>query len=109
MHELGLAQNIVEMVAEHAEGRRISRIILDIGVFAGVSIDAMRFCFDLATEGTALEGARLEINEIEGRARCQDCGRSFVQESVYMPCPCGAHAFLRVSGEEFRVKSYELA
>lgn len=109
MHELSLTEAIVSTVADHANGRKVSRVMLEIGKFSGVSIDALRFCFDLAIEGTALEGACLDVCEIEGRARCRDCGREFVQEVLYEACVCGTRDFLRLSGEELNVKSYELA
>jgi len=109
MHELGLTQNIVEIVAEHANGRRVKRVTVEIGRFAGVTIDSVRFCFDLAAQGTVLEGALLEINDIEGRARCGTCGREFVQDALYTRCSCGGQDFTRISGTELRVKSYELA
>ncbi len=109
MHELGLTQSIVEIVAEHANGRKVKRVTLDVGKFAGVMSDSVRFCFDLAAEGTVLEGATLEIREIDGRALCAACGTEFVQETLYMPCPCGARDFERISGEELLVKEYELA
>ena len=89
MHELALTQSIVETVAEHAQGRRVRRVTLEIGRLAGVEMDSLRFCFELATEGTALEGAALDIREIEGRVLCKACGREFVQDALYTPCPCG--------------------
>lgn len=109
MHELGLTQSIVEIVAEHANGRKVRRVLLEVGRFSGVAIESIRFCFDLAAEGTALEGALLEIREIEGHACCAGCGRQFVQDTLYTPCPCGVSDVKRISGEEFRVKEYELA
>lgn len=109
MHELGLTQSIVDVVADHANGQKVKRVTLDVGKLAGVMSDAVRFCFDLAAEGTVLEGAFLEIREIEGRALCAACGKEFVQDAFHMPCPCGAHDFERLSGEELLVKSYELA
>ena len=109
MHELSITQSIVEIVAEHARGRKVGRVTLEIGMCAGVAIDAVRFCFDLAAQGTALDGASLEIREIEARALCAACGIDFVQKTLYMPCPCGAHEFKRISGEELLVKEYELA
>ena len=109
MHELGLTQSIVEIVAEQANGRKVRRVTLEIGRFAGVTIDSVRFTFDLAAEGTVLEGALLEIREIEGRALCTDCGQQFVQDTFYTPCPCGGRRFERISGEELLVKQYELA
>lgn len=109
MHELSITQSIVESVADHARGRKVSRVTLEIGKCAGVTIDAVRFCFDLAAEGTSLEGATLEIREIEARARCGRCGKEFLKVALYTPCPCGASDFTLVSGEELTIKQYELA
>ena len=109
MHELGLTQSIVEIVGDHANGRKVKRVTLEVGRFAGIMSEAVLFCFDLAAQGTALEGASLEIREIEARARCSVCGNEFIQDTLYMPCPCGAHDFERVSGEELLVREYELA
>lgn len=109
MHELSITQSIVETIAEHANGQKVRRVTLEIGHCAGVMTDAIRFCFELATEGTPLAGATLEIREIESRALCAACGQEFIQETLYMPCPCGACDFQRLSGEELLVKQYELA
>ena len=50
MHELGLAQAIVEQVSARAQGARVLRVVLEIGKLAAVLPDALRFCFDLAAE-----------------------------------------------------------
>jgi hypothetical protein len=36
MHELGLTQSIVEIVGEHARGRKVKRVTLELGKFSGV-------------------------------------------------------------------------
>lgn len=109
MHELGLTQSIVEIVGEHANGRKVKRVTLEVGKFSGVMSDALRFCFDVVAEGTTLEGATLEILQIEARARCLGCGEDFAQETLYTRCQCGARDFERLSGDELLVKRYELA
>ena len=108
MHELALTQSVVEMVIEHAQCRCVRSVTLEIGKFTCVTPDAIRFCFDVATTGTPLEGASLEITEIEARARCGVCGETFVQETLWAACRCGSHDFKRISGEELRVKEYEV-
>jgi hydrogenase nickel incorporation protein HypA/HybF len=108
MHELALVESVIEMVAEHAKGRCVRRVRLEIGKLTCVAPDAIRFCFDVATAETPLDGARLEIVEIEARARCRSCGRTFVQETLWASCPCGAQDCERMSGDELRVKEYEL-
>ena len=108
MHELALVESVIEMVAEHAEGRHVRRVKLEIGKLTCVTPDAIRFCFDVAAAETPLEGAHLEIVEIEARARCRACGGTFVQETLWASCRCGEHDCERLSGEELRVKEYEL-
>jgi len=108
MHELALTQSIVEMIAEHAQGRRVRRVTLEVGRLTCVMAEALRFCFEVATTGTALEGASLEIIHIEALVRCRVCGEMFAQESLWQPCPCGARDRERITGEELRVKEYEL-
>lgn len=65
MHELGLTTELVAICVEHAQGRRVTRVRLEIGARAAVMPDALRFCFDVVSEGTVVEGALLEIVEDE--------------------------------------------
>src|SRR3979409_2116928 len=74
VHELGIAEEIVAIVADRTAGGGVTRSALAVGRLCAVVPDAMRFCFDLATEGTAAEGATLEIIEIPGLGRCRACG-----------------------------------
>jgi hydrogenase nickel incorporation protein HypA/HybF len=66
MHELGISRNIVAIVGEAAAGRRVRRVTVEIGQRSGVMAHAVRFCFDVAASGTALEGAELDIRETAG-------------------------------------------
>jgi hydrogenase nickel incorporation protein HypA/HybF len=108
MHELGITHNIVAIVDEAAMGRRVTRVTLEVGRLSGVASDAIAFCFDVVTAGTPLEGATLEILEIEGRARCDSCGSEFAMETLFAACPCGSHQLTLLQGEELNVKSMEL-
>jgi hydrogenase nickel incorporation protein HypA/HybF len=108
MHELSLTQNIVAIVAEAAEGRRVTRVTLEIGKLSGVMADAVAFCFDIVAQGTMVEGASLEIREIDGRARCEACGVEFEAETLFDPCPCGSTRWKRIRGEELIVRSVEM-
>ena len=73
MHELALMQSVVEAVSEQLENRRVLTIRLEVGRLTCVVPDALRFCFDVCTRGTALEGSKLDILERAGRARCSRC------------------------------------
>jgi hydrogenase nickel incorporation protein HypA/HybF len=108
MHELSITRNIVAIVAEAAAGRPVRRITLEIGKLSGVLPEAVRFCFDVVAEGTALQGAALEIREPEGRARCRDCGAAFAIATLWAACGCGSRDLERLHGEELLVKTMEL-
>lgn len=108
MHELGITRNIVAIVEDAARGRRVRRVTLDVGRLAGVIPEAIGFCFDLVAKGTALEGARLDINQIAGRSLCRDCGAEFEVETLWQACACGSHALERLAGEELKIREMEL-
>lgn len=108
MHELSITRNIVAIVGEAAADRRVSRVTLDIGRPSGVMEDAIRFCFPIVAEGTALADAALDINLIDGRAKCRQCDGEFSADTLFTPCPCGSRETVRVAGEELLVKTMEL-
>ncbi len=66
MHELSLAEGLVDLVAERTAGRQVVAVNLRVGDRSGVVADALPFCFDVVTAGTPLEGAVLRIEEVSG-------------------------------------------
>ncbi|MBA4062759.1 MAG: hydrogenase maturation nickel metallochaperone HypA [Isosphaera sp.] len=108
MHELGVTQAVVELAVERANGRRVTRVVLEIGKLSGVLPDAVRFCFDLCAEGTAAEGAALEIVEPPGRGRCRSCGADVPLDGPLGLCPCGGTDLEWIAGGELRVTELEL-
>jgi hydrogenase nickel incorporation protein HypA/HybF len=108
MHELGIARNIVAIVGEAAKGRRVCRVTLEVGKLSGVMAGGIAFCFDAVAEGTGLDGAALDIQEIEGRARCLVCGVEFAAATFHAPCACGSRRTTLLKGEELKIRSMEL-
>ncbi|MDG3005450.1 hydrogenase maturation nickel metallochaperone HypA/HybF [Paludisphaera mucosa] len=109
MHELGITQEIVEIVIARAGGARIARIVLEVGKLSAVLPDAIRFCFDLCSEGTSAEGAVLEILEPPGRVRCRGCAVEFSLDRPFGRCVCGGTDLDWLGGEELSIKAMELA
>jgi hydrogenase nickel incorporation protein HypA/HybF len=108
MHELALIQSIVAAVEERVQPARVDVVRLEIGRLAGVSEQALRFCFDVCTRGTSLEGAALEIEGVAGRARCRRCGNEIALESFLESCACGSTELEVVAGEEMRIRNVEV-
>lgn len=105
---MAITQSVVDMVVDRTAGRRVASVQLQVGRLAGVVADAMRFCFELATSGTVLEGARLEIEETPGRAACRACGDEFDVADLVLLCPCGSADVRIVAGRELLVTSVQM-
>lgn len=112
MHEMSLAESVVDIVAaaaarEHAP--RVNAIWLEIGELSCVAPDALRFCFDAVARGTAAEGARLEIISVPGEGVCEACARTAGMSALYELCPhCGTPGMQPRRGTEMRVKEIEV-
>jgi hydrogenase nickel incorporation protein HypA/HybF len=109
MHELAITESIVETVSGRMPAVKISCVRLEIGALSGVVADSVRFCFELVTEGTNLEGARLEISEPAARCRCGSCGSEFEPDGPIPLCPCGGSQITVLSGRELQITSVQVA
>lgn len=108
MHELSITQDVVRTVVEHTDGRTVTGVRLRIGALAGIVPDAVRFCFDLATAGTTLAGAWLQIEDEPGRGLCHACGAEFDMPELLPRCPCGSTDGEVVAGRSLVVTSVEV-
>jgi hydrogenase nickel incorporation protein HypA/HybF len=108
MHEHALMESVVAAVEEEVHPARVACVRLQIGRLSGALPAALRFCFDVCARGTALEGAALEILEIEGRARCRTCGREQAVQSFLDLCACGSADLDVLAGRELRIHQVEV-
>ncbi len=70
MHELSIALSMIEMASEEVVrhgGKRVTALHLKLGQISGVVKEALTFSWEIACQGTALEGSQLIIEETEGR------------------------------------------
>jgi hydrogenase nickel incorporation protein HypA/HybF len=109
VHELAIAESVVDTVARRLPGAKVTCVHLEIGALSGVVPDSIRFCFDLATEGTGLAGARLEITEPPARCRCRTCGKRFQPDTPIVVCPCGSADVAVLGGAELKILSVRVA
>ncbi len=109
MHELSITQSVVDAVSERVAGQRVVSLRLEVGRLCGVVPDAMRFCFELVTDKTVLQGARLDIDEPAGRGHCRECDQDFTLTDLILLCPCGSADVEVTAGRELMIKSVEVA
>jgi hydrogenase nickel incorporation protein HypA/HybF len=108
MHELAIAQSVVDAVGEHSGGARVARVRLRVGALAGVVPDAIRFCFELVADGTCVEGADLVIEEVAGQGHCRTCDCAVALPDLILLCPCGSADVQILAGRELMVESIDM-
>lgn len=112
MHEMSLAEGVLQLIEEAAvtQGfRRVKTVWLEIGQLASVEIDAMRFCFDAVAAGSILEEAELVIIEVPGEGWCPVCTQTVPVTDLLDCCPrCGGQGVRATGGMEMRVKELEV-
>ena len=111
MHELSIAQAIVEQVAQIAREHtgRILCVTVSIGQLSGVDGEALDFAFPLAAEGTPAAGAKLIIEPVPAQVLCRSCGREFEPDFLAWVCDrCGASDVELKGGRELLINSVEI-
>ena len=86
MHELSIAISMIEQIVEESDNRgglEVEAVHLKLGVFSGVDKDALLFAYELACEGTPLQGSRLLIETIPLVIYCPAARRS-ERRSLYI-------------------------
>jgi hydrogenase nickel incorporation protein HypA/HybF len=112
MHELSLAQGIIDIVHRSLppeNSQMVSVVRLKIGDLAGVVIESLEFCFTALVRETLLDGAILQIDRVPVQAVCLTCSSTFtVNEDLYRCPQCGAGQLDIISGRELQVTEIEL-
>jgi hydrogenase nickel incorporation protein HypA/HybF len=109
VHELAIAQAVLEIGIKHARGRRVTQVDLSVGHLRQVVPSALTLAFELVAEDTVLEGARLAIKEVPAAGVCRECGaESALREFPFCCARCGGLEIEVTSGEELLVESLDL-
>jgi hydrogenase nickel incorporation protein HypA/HybF len=114
VHELSIATNIIEAVADHlreAGGGEVAAVTLRIGRLSCVHEDALRFSFDLVREGTPLAAAELRVIDVAVAIWCSSCRAEVELPGIQsLACPaCGTTSGEIRRGRELDLESIELA
>jgi len=108
VHELSIAESIVDAVLQRTGAQQVHVVHVRIGRLTAVVPDALQFCFELATAGTPLEGARLDVDQTDARVRCRSCGKDALVADMVLLCDCGSADVEVLSGRELQVSSVEV-
>jgi hydrogenase nickel incorporation protein HypA/HybF len=112
VHELSIAQSLVESVRSELSARGNPRLVgigVRVGEISGVQPDALRFSFEVIVKDTELEQARLEIEHVPLTYRCRRCGHQFRVVAYEITCPsCGSPETSALGGDELQLSYLEV-
>ena len=112
MHEIAIAQSIIELVNDKAAAggfTKVHSVTVAIGALSSVEPDSLLFGFDSVAAGTLAQGAKLIIDRTPGKGFCITCVKEIDVTARGVPCPtCDGHQWLVVSGEELTLKNLEV-
>ena len=113
MHELSIANSLVEIATEHAQthaANAVTSITLRIGALSCVHKSALEFSFELVTNGTILEGARLQFIDVPVTVFCEPCDREVELPGIQrFRCPdCDTPTADIRQGRELDVETIEI-
>ena len=109
MHELSIAESVIRIASRRANGRRVMKVQMRVGHLRQVVPSALTFGFGLLAEGTSVEGAELEVEQVPAEGRCRGCGVESRLDGFPLQCEgCGSFDLDILKGEELMVDSLEL-
>jgi hydrogenase nickel incorporation protein HypA/HybF len=109
MHEMGIAEGILAVVLDAAEGHEVRRVQLRIGVLQAVTAESLQFWFERLAQETEAATAMLDIMETPAVLRCQRCGVESPMQQGLFACPaCSSSEIDVISGDEVLVDAVEL-
>ena len=114
MHELSVATALVaqaERAARDADAERVTVVHLQLGRLSGLVPESLTFGYEIACQGTVLEGSRLEIERVEPVVWCTPCQAKVTLASPHrFRCPrCDTPSADVVAGRELHLRSLEVA
>ena len=112
MHEMGIAQSVIDMAAAEAAqrgARAVVAVSLTVGELSGVDTESLRFCFDCLKADTMLARATLHIEYRRRRHLCPSCNSEFEAVNHDPACPlCHRVDTQWIGGDELSLTTLSL-
>ena len=104
MHELYLAQSILDIVQDYAAKQHFSKvnsISLSFGRLSCIESRSLQFAFEVQAKDTLAEKASLDFKILPAVIHCFSCEKDLEVETYSAVCPtCGGEEVLLTGGTE---------
>ena len=112
MHELSIAQSILDIVNQHlpeGNSNEVKSVKVRIGKLSNVLPDSLSFCFEAITKDSEFEKTKLIIDIIPIKIGCKDCHEITEIKDYAFSCPsCKSTNISVISGYDLNVDEIEL-
>lgn len=112
MHELSVTESLLNLAMRHAQQAgavRVTDLHLVIGQLSSIVDESVQFYWDMISEGTVCEKARLHFERIPAKFHCLDCDEEYQLPGELIACPrCKGEHLKIVAGDEFRLDHMEV-
>ncbi len=112
MHEMSLAQNILDIVLKTAAAndvKKVIRITIRAGQLRGIVPEQLKFCFGFVAKDSIAEDSDLVVNSLPIKGKCKACGNPFFVKEYRFVCPeCESEEVEVLQGMELLVENIEV-
>lgn len=112
MHEYPITKRIIEIADEYATENgadQVKVINLIVGDYSGYVASSIELYFDIIAEDSKCVNAKLNIERVVPKLKCNSCGELFVRQPFSFECPlCKGEGSPTEIGKEFYIKSIEI-
>lgn len=117
MHEMALAENLLELALAEARKAGCDRLLaarVEYGPLAGIMPEALALCFEAVAREAGQQQARLTLVALPLLLRCPFCQAEFGgkdRDAIWQPCPqCGGEfGHIVLQGRELVLARIEAA
>jgi hydrogenase nickel incorporation protein HypA/HybF len=112
MHEMSLAQSMIEIVEQEMNHHKIDKlkaIHIAVGRMTAVVPEQMTLCFEILTQNTKLAGTEFKMKMVPVTYQCRMCNREFISEGITFNCPsCNGENPELIFGRELKIEFLEV-
>ena len=109
---MSIAQSLIDILRDEMlkhDAKTLRSVRLNVGQMTAIVPDALSFCFQVVTDGTEMEGARLIMEIIPLVGYCSECEEEFEIKDYAFVCPlCDSTKINTIGGKDLSIVEIEV-
>jgi hydrogenase nickel incorporation protein HypA/HybF len=119
MHELSIAQNILDIVDETLSGnlspeeknnsKKLREVKIKVGELVAVVPESLKFCYECLIEDSPYAHSKLSVEILPVELLCRNCKHKFHTKENFFVCPqCQSFDIEILQGNELKIDYLEV-